>query len=155
MPQGEIYVGAEATNKMELGIVTKAFSRAALQFCGTMVNDLHYSFGDKPSRTGFEIPHLVAPIFPTLDKIIITPDGQTPPEMGKPFQEDPEYRKQRLKMRLISDAKVDLSTTYSFSVNTSNLDLSRWNIVGIPYCSPKDLRLFFGDSSIRLGECEV
>lgn len=154
-PQGEIYVGAEASNKMELGILTRSISKAALSFCGTMVNDLHHSFGTAQDKPDFELPHVVAPIFPTLDKILITPDGEPLPPLGVPFNEDLDYRKKRLKYRYIKDANVNLQTTYSFSVNTSNLDLLAWTLVGIPMVRPMDLRTFFGNSSIQLIAYEI
>ncbi|RYH22704.1 hypothetical protein EON65_18860 [archaeon] len=59
------------------------------------------------------------------------PLPKTPPPLGTPFPEDPEYRKKRLKFRFIKDAQVDLDTTYSFSVCTQNLDLLNWTIVGM------------------------
>jgi hypothetical protein len=149
MPVGEIYVGADVTNKMELGIITRSFSRAILKFVGTMVNDLHYSFGDFPDTPGFEKPHLVAPLFPTMDKIVETPEGEEPPPMGIPFVENPEYRRMRLKNKVTNDL-IDLSKTYSFSVNTSNMDLITWCIVGVPMLQTIALQTFFGDSPIRL-----
>ncbi len=149
MPVGEIYVGADVTNKMELGIITRSFSRAVLKFVGTMVNDLHYSFGDFPNESGFEKPHLVAPLFTTMDKIIETPQGQLPPPMGTPFPEDPDYRKMRMKCRATNDL-INLNSVYSFSVNTSNLELLSWSLINIPYLQNLELRTFFGDSPIRL-----
>jgi hypothetical protein len=140
---------------MELGILTRSISKAALKFCGTMVDDLHYSFGTAQDKTDYELPHIVAPIFPTLDKILITPDGEPLPPMGIPFNEDPDYRKKRFKMRFIKDANVNQQTTYSFSVNTSNLDLLAWTLVGIPMVRPMDMRTFFGSSSIQLSELIV
>lgn len=59
-------MGADVTNKMELGIITRSFSKAILKFIRTMVNDLHYSFGDFPDTVGFEKPHIVAPLFTTV-----------------------------------------------------------------------------------------
>lgn len=150
-PQGEIYVGAEVTNKMELGILTKSISKAALRFCGTMVSDLHYSFGDSQSDPNYQVPHLVAPIFPTFDKVLVTPPGEELPAMNIPFNENLEFRKQRIKFRLTSDAKIDINNTYSFSVNTSNLNLLDWTLVGVPMVRPMDLRTFFNNSSINLG----
>ena len=155
VPQGEIYVGAEAVNKMELGFMTRSLSKAALSFAGSMVSNLHYSFGDSQTLKDYEIPHVVAPMFPTMDKILVTPAGATLPKMGIPFQEDPDYRKQRLKFKWIADAKVDLTSTYSFSVNTSNLDLANWKVVNIPMCRPMDLSIFFGDSAVRLVAYEI
>jgi hypothetical protein len=151
MPIGEFFCGAEAQNKMELGIITRSISKAACNFCATMVQNLHFSFGDDQSNPDYQVPHIVAPLFPTADKIIITPAGQEPPPLGAPFVEDPNYRKFRFTCKLTEQANVDLDTTYSFSVNTSNLDLPEWNLVGIPMVKPMDLRTFFGDSSLALG----
>lgn len=152
MPQGEIYVGAEASLKMELGMITRSIARAAINLCSSMVGDLHSSLGDNKNGELFQLPHLVAPMFITFDKIICTPPGEKPPPLGVPYVEDLEYRKKRLKFRSIKDANVDLETTYSFSVNTSNINLLTWQLCGIPMVRPMDLRTFIQDSAIRLGE---
>lgn len=78
-----------------------------------------------------------------------TPEGSEPPPMGKPFPEDPEYRKLRFKNKRTNDM-IHLSSTYSFSVNTNNMDLVTWTLVGIPLLNPLDMRTFFGESPIRL-----
>jgi hypothetical protein len=137
---------------MELGILTRSIGKAAMKFCSTMVDDLHWSYGDtQENNPDYELPHVVAPIFPTLDKIVLSPDGEQPQPLGIPFNEDLEYRKKRLKgLRFIKDADVNMQTSYSFSVNTSNLDLLTWTLVGIPMVRPMDLRTFFGSSSINL-----
>lgn len=152
MPQGEIYVGAEASLKMELGLITRSIAKAAINLCSTMVGDLHSSLGDTKGKELYQLPHLVAPMFITFDKIICTPPGEKPPPLGIPYVEDLEYRKKRLKFRSIKDANVDLETTYSFSVNTSNINLLNWTLVGIPMVRPMDLRTFLQESAIRLGE---
>eukprot|EP01038_Epipyxis_sp_PR26KG_P007270 gene7270-9909_t len=154
-PYGELYVGAEATNKMELGIVTRAISKSAMKLCETMASGLHYSFGDSPTAANYQLPHAVAPLFSTFDKIVITPPNETPPPIGVPFEEDPEGRKIRSKFKSIFDVNLDMNCTYSFSVNTSNLNLLTWNLVGIPLIKPMDLRTFFGDSSIQLVGYEI
>lgn len=151
LPQGEIYVGAEASLKMELGLITRSIARAAINLCSSMVGDLHSSLGDNKNGELFQLPHLVAPMFITFDKIICTQPGEKLPPMGEPFVEDLEYRKKRLKFRSIKDANVDLETTYSFSVNTSNINLLNWTLVGIPMVKPMDLRIFLQESAIRLG----
>jgi hypothetical protein len=136
---------------MELGLITRSFARAAINLCSTMVGDLHSSLGDNKGNELFQLPHMVAPMFITFDKIICTPKGEALPPMGIPFVEDLEYRKKRLKFRSIKDANVDLDTTYSFSVNTSNINLLNWTMVGIPMVRPMDLATFITDSAIRLG----
>lgn len=138
-------------NKMELGLITRSISKAVLQFCGTMITGLQHSFGDSQSNPDHQFPHLVAPMFNSLDKIVVTPPNQTPPTLGTPFVEEPDYRKQRFKFRSLADCNIDLESTYSFSVNSSNMDLVRWSMTGIPFVKPFDLRPFIGDSPIRLG----
>eukprot|EP01031_Cornospumella_fuschlensis_P034759 gene34759-42090_t len=154
-PAGEVFVGAEGSQKLELGIITRSISRVVSQFISTMVSDLHYSFGDNQDNPNHEVPHVVSPIFITFDKIVATPPGETPPPLGTPFPEDLEYRKKRLKFRFIKDAQVDLDTTYSFSVCTQNLDLLNWTIVGIPMVKPMDLRTYSGNGSVSLIGYEI
>ena len=150
-PAGEVFVGAETVHKMELGILTRSISNAVMRFVGTLVDDLHYSFGDNQEDPNHQLPHIVAPIFPTFDKILVTPPGEALPPLGIPFNEDLEYRKKRLKHRFIKDAEVNLENTYSFSVNTHNLDLLQWTLQGIPMIKPMDLRMFF-NSPIQLSK---
>lgn len=145
-------VGAEGANKLELGLLTRSISRVVAQFISTMVGDLHYAFGDHQDSANFELPHVVSPIFPTFDKILVTPPGETPPPLGIPFTEDLEYRKKRMKWRLTGDAKIDINNIYSFSVNTSNLDLLTWTIVGVPMVKPMDLATYSGSGAVQLSK---
>ncbi len=154
-PVGEMYCGAESQDKMDLGIITRSLAKAVYNFASTMVSNLHLSFGDHPSVANYQLPHLVAPLFPTVDKLIVTPPGETPPPLGVPFVEDLDYRAKRFKFRKIADANIDLDTIYSFSVNQKNIDFVNWNFVGIPMCKPLDMRTFFGDSPIRLSSYEI
>lgn len=154
-PIGELYCGAEAVDKMELGLITRSISKAVCNFATTIINDLHYSFGDSPTNANYQVPHIVAPLFPTLDKVVVTPPSQEPPPMGAPFVEDLEYRARRLKFKSLAEAQVDINNTYSFSVNTANLDLTTWDIVGIPMMKSMDMRTFFGESPIRLVAYEI
>jgi hypothetical protein len=137
---------------MELGLITHSISVAAMKLCSTMVTDMHYSFGTVQTDPNHQLPHVVGPIFPTMDKIIVTPPGEQPPAIGQPYIEDIEYRKKRLKFKSIKDAEVDLDSIYSFSVNTSNLNLLDWTLVNIPMVRPMGLSTFFGNSSIQLGK---
>ncbi len=150
-PIGEVYVGAEVTNKVDLGIITRSLAKAAIKFCGTLVSDLHSSFGDDPETSNYEMPHLVSPLFPTFDKIVVSAPNETPPTMGYPFPETIEQRRARQKLGKIADCKIDVNNTYSFSVNTSQVDLLNWKLVGIPMVRPIELSTFFGSSMIRFG----
>ena len=149
MPKGDIFVGADISTKMELGIITKSFCRAILSFARTMAEDLHYSFGDYPDSPNYEIPHLVGPLFKSMDRVVVTPAGQEPPKIGTPFYEDLERRRIRMKTKLMTWV-IDTTSTYSLSVNTYNIDLCSWSLIGIPMVKNMDLRILIGDGSLRL-----
>jgi hypothetical protein len=151
VPLGEIYVGAEVSEKIDMGFFNNMLAKAAISFCGTLVSDLHASFGNAPSTHNFEMPHLVAPLFPTFDRVVITHPGDTPPAMGTPFQETEEQRSIRRSWSRIADAHIDVRNTYSFSVHSSQVDFFHWSVVGIPMVPPIDMRHFFGRSNIRIG----
>ena len=56
----------------ELGLITRSISNAACNFCSTLVNNLHYSFGDEQNvnkNINYQVPHIVSPLFPTFDKV--------------------------------------------------------------------------------------
>jgi hypothetical protein len=139
---------------MQLGLITRSISKAACNFCSTLVSNLHYSFGDDQNpvtNPNYQIPHITSPLFQTFDKVIVTPPDKTPPKIGVPFVEDLEFRKQRIEWASIKDAKIDLDNIYSFSVNTSNIDLVSWTLMNIPMVRPMDIRNFIGESSFSLG----
>lgn len=155
LPNGEIYCGAEGTKRMELGMFGRSICKAILSFVGTMVSNTHYSFGMDPNDPDFENPHLVAPLFSSMDKIVITPPGEELPPLGVPFVEDLAFRKHRLKTKSVSECPINIENTYSMSVNTANLDLITWNVVGVPMMRPMDLRSIIGDCDVKLVAYEL
>ena len=155
LPEGEIVVGGESTNKMELGLIMRSICKAVCNFGSSIISDLHYSFGDVQSTPDYQLPHMSAPLFSTMDKLIVTLPGGALPKMGEPFNEDPEHRKKRMKYKNIEDACIKIGNTYSFSVASSNIDFCKWCTVGIPMVKPMDLRTFWGDSDLRLVAYEI
>jgi hypothetical protein len=151
-PQGEFFVGTESMIEMKLGLIPRSIVKAVLQFFGSAISGLQHSLGDSQNNPDFQYPHLVAGMFSSLDKVVVTPPGQTPPPLGAPLPEDPEYKKLRKNFKSINEANIDLESTYSFSVNSSNMDLLNWAMIGIPLSKAIDLRPFLGDSCIRLGK---
>ena len=155
VPRGPVYVGADVENKLELGLLTRSFCRVILQFVMTMVRNLHYSFGESPQGDDYEISHIVAPLFSTMDKIVVTRAGDKPPPLGVPFPEDMEFRKKRLNPSTVEDIIIDTANTYSFSVNTANMDLCSWTLVNIPMLKELNLNTFSGGCPVRLVGYEV
>ena len=156
LPQGEIYMGAYVSNKMELGLITRSLAKAALSYVGARVTNMHYSFGDADQTDpAFQLPHCVSPMFTTFDKIIVTPPGGTPPKISDPFEEDPEFRKIRMNWHRIKDANIKLDNTYSFSSNTQNIDLITWTLTNFPMIRALDIRTLAGESSMFLAAYEL
>ena len=125
-------VGGESSNEMQLGMIMRTICKTVCNFAGTVVSDLHYSFGDSQKKEDYELPHMAAPLFPTMNKLIETPVGREPPALGQVWEEDPDHRKRRAKFKTTDEGKLNIESTYSFSVASSNIDLVKWESCGIP-----------------------
>ena len=74
---------------------------------------------------------ITGPMWSTLDRVVVSCQGEAPPEMGPAFPEDPTSRSARRK-EADYQLPIDLNSTYSMSFKTSNLDIIDWNVVNIP-----------------------
>ncbi len=62
------------------------------------------------SELTFFSPFITAPLLRGMDRVVVTPQGQTPPPMGKSFEETPENRRRRMKTS--EKFVVDTQSTY-------------------------------------------
>ena len=72
-----------------------------------------------------------APAFHSFDRVVITPPGQTPPQLGAHLPKtssDTQRRKNFFK----SNLKVDLDSTYTFSMKNRRFDPLGWRVVSVP-----------------------
>jgi hypothetical protein len=145
IPEGILFIGAEITKKMNLGLITRGICRSVLQFVNSVNPFIHSSFGDGKE----ELPHIVGPLWTLADKVVKTPPTETPPKLGNILQEDNDSRARR-RGRNLYEEKIDLDSTYSFSVNTNNIELCDWNMVNIPLLKAMDLHTFWDDADLRL-----
>lgn len=146
LPVGSLYFGAEVTKRMELGLFTRGLCISMIQLAKAVNPFIHYSFGDK---LGAELPHLVTPIWSTVDRLVVTPEGAAPPPFGRVFAETVESRSKR-RANAAYSPPIDLNSTYSFSFKTSNIDLIDWKLLNIPLIKPMDLHTFWSDADLRL-----
>jgi hypothetical protein len=103
IPKGILYMGAEITKKMELGLFTRGLCSSILQV-GRAVNPyIHHSFGD---ANNVELPHIVGPFWSLFDRLEITPPGGIVPKLGGLLAEGAQHR---LKRRKTPYYKIDLS----------------------------------------------
>eukprot|EP01032_Pedospumella_encystans_P010838 gene10838-12651_t len=145
VPDGPIFFGGEITKKMELGMITRGICGGLLQM-GRAVNAyMHHSFGDTKN---VELPHITGPFWSSVDRLNITPVGQTPPPFLESFPEDAKARAAR-KANPEYTVNVDLGATYSFSLKTSKMDLEEWAIATSSYTKSMNLSMFWADADLR------
>ena len=92
-PVGDVYLGAEITERMHLGLVVRGLARVLLNFMRKKLPGMHYSFGD---RQDAQLPHIVMPLWGTADQMVVTPPGESPPPLGWRLEEPPPHRIARL-----------------------------------------------------------
>ena len=105
----------------------RGLARVLLNFTRTKIPGLCYSFGDKSNT---KLPHITMPLWRSADQMVVTPDGQNPPELGRVISEDLVLgvgaRARRLKGVTRHSWRTD--ATYTFSFNTQYLDLPLWKV---------------------------
>jgi hypothetical protein len=80
------YMGLELDRLIHVSMVLRGVSGVVLAFVRSMQEEMHSSFGSDGGTGGvYELPHIAAPHFRTIDYIVETPDGQTPPTLGTNF----------------------------------------------------------------------
>jgi hypothetical protein len=89
-------MGAELTEPMQLGLVTKAVAGMVLSFSKRLIKNLHYSFGESGKAVEgadeIELPHVTFPLLRGMDRLIISKPGDTPPALGQELVETEEQR---------------------------------------------------------------
>lgn len=93
-----------------------------------------------------------APAFHSFDRVVITPPGQTPPTLGKHMPKT-QYDIQRRKNFFKSDTKIDLDSTYTFSMKNRRFDPINWKVVGVPIV--KQFTVSRYTEAVRLSVYEV
>jgi len=112
--------------------------------------DVHHSFGD---LKGSEYAHIVFPL-QNVDRFVVTPPSDKPPQLGMLIEEDMESIKKR-KSAASEDIFWNTTNTYTFSFNTMYMELQNWQAVNLPMMKSIDLHSFWGDSELRMVAYEV
>jgi hypothetical protein len=130
-PTGLLFIGAEISRRMELGLITRGICRTIMNFARSINPFIHHSFGDTEY---VELPHITGPLWSLADRVVITKAGEVPPKLGQGFVEPEADRKIR-RGDPAYFIEVDVTSTYSFSTNTKNIELVDWAVVNIPLLS--------------------
>lgn len=83
--------------------------------------------------------------------VIVTPPNEEPPQLGQTLPESPQHKQHRRQ----NDIEINLSDTYSFSMNSYNMDIISWNLIKVPLLQTIPLQTFTAHKPINLVAYEV
>ena len=157
VPTGPLFLGCEVEELIKLSKVTKGLTSFLLAMIKRLSAGFHYSWGiEKGSadpeliKSGkYEKTHLSFPVESSMDRIVITPPGETPPELGSELQETPESHKRR---RKIGGGSVDwqIGYTYTLGLWSAYMDWIQWKTMNVPGCRPFAMTSVTGNQPISL-----
>eukprot|EP00123_Amoebidium_parasiticum_P012939 comp21672_c0_seq1/m.30498 comp21672_c0_seq1/g.30498 ORF comp21672_c0_seq1/g.30498 comp21672_c0_seq1/m.30498 type:complete len:1017 (-) comp21672_c0_seq1:48-3098(-) len=142
-PGDRLLFGIEIPEYLSLGLVGRGIIRVMLAVANRIISGVHSSLGDK--KIG-ELPHLMFPIETTVDRLLITPDGETPPALCIPMLPEGLDKKARANLHLVGD----LNHTYTISMHGMYVDFVKWTLCNMPGMGSVDLRSIVGDNPMRL-----
>ena len=87
-----------------------------------------------------EAPHTVFPLWRAMDKVYVSPAGETPPKIGTELPETDEDRADRRAGRS-PDPVYNTTDTYTFSFHNPYTDFTKWELQALP-TGPLSLLLF-------------
>eukprot|EP00978_Attheya_sp_CCMP212_P007182 scaffold16717_cov53-Attheya_sp.AAC.5 len=139
VPTGKLFIAVELPQAPKMGMIQRAFANAALNFVAKMNHGFHYSLtgGDTSGKLDeaaieegrYEVPHLAFDLEASMDRLVVTKAGETPPEIGTTIYEDPDSIKRRKK-----GAKIEWNTedTYTMCLFSAYCDFLTYSGVNFP-----------------------
>jgi hypothetical protein len=109
--------------------------------------DVHHSFGGHG-----ELPHMGAPAFHSFDRVVVTPPGESPPPLGTHLEKknsDIQRRKNFFKI----EQKIDIGSTYTFSMKNRRFNPLLWKVISVPILKQFTVSRF--TDAVRLAVYEV
>jgi hypothetical protein len=157
IPQGTVYFSCDLTQPIKLGLVQRAFVSAAMKFVRSSNPSFHYSVQGSFDEIGghkgdYERPHMAFPVQDGMNRVVVTPPGQTPPRLGTVVEEDDESLMRRKKGMSI---EWDLDATYTFSLWSAYVDFLEWRVLNLPGIRPFGLNGVIGTQPIYLTLYEI
>jgi len=126
-PSGIVYAGAEVSEQMKLGLLTRGVCGVLLRLIEGFSSDVHYSYGDSK---GEEKPHIVVPAHSFFERVVATPPSEHPPPIDEMFEESKESIARRKKFK--GAGFWNKSDVFSLSFFSMYIDLPTWQLVGLP-----------------------
>lgn len=144
-PKGKLFLGAEISQKMKVGLLTRGLLGLLIRCLERFFSDLRYSFGD---TEGLEMPRVAAPAHSSFERVAVTPRGEVPPTISEdPFPESKEASSARRKAK---NWDWNMEDTYSMTYYSMYIDLPTWHLVNLPMSGDINLRTLWSDSFLRI-----
>jgi hypothetical protein len=145
-----VYFSCELEAPIKMGIIQRAFVGAAMAFMKSTNPTFHYSITGSKERTAdgkYEKPHMSFTVEGSLDRLVVSKPGETPPQLGTAIEEDPELMKARRK-----GAPVDwnLEDTYTMALWSAYVDFLDWRVINLPGIRPFGLSSVLGSQAFSL-----
>jgi hypothetical protein len=153
-PEGTVYAGAEVSDPMRVGLLARGLSNVLLRIVEGFNPGVHSSFGTSQADGGGgeeEKAHIVVPAYSFFERVVATPPGLDPPELGSELEEAKESLDRRRDPAAAMAHRFNAEDTYTFSFHSMYVDLPRWRLVNLPL--PRgdvSLRTFWHDSHLRI-----
>lgn len=135
VPDSQLFLSCGYENPVKLNLLSKTSLGAALKFCKMKNPTFSYSLSGKEKASeedkkqgNYENPHFSFPIETSLDRIVITKEGESPPTLGGVIGEDTEARKKREKKGIT----YNTSDTYTLCLWNAYVDFTSWKAVNLP-----------------------
>jgi Protein of unknown function (DUF1769) len=167
VPMGALFLGCELERSVKVGGLTKTLVNLLLGMVRRINPGFHYSWGTGPDHTSsnsnnmsvlqsgdYEKTHLSFPVEASMDRIVITHPGETPPTLGQELEESAESVKRRRKM---GAGSVDWNTedTFTMCLWSAYADWIKWKSFNVPGVSPFSLCRVTGKQPIYLSVYEI
>ena len=156
IPTGPLFLGCELEKPIRVGAITKGLVNILLAMVRRINPGFHYSWGPDAKLTQqlldsgeYEKTHLSFPVEASMDRIVISKPGETPPELGHELYESNESVKRRRRMGFGS-VEWNLEDTYTMCLWSAYCDWIKWKSLNVPGVSPFSLSRVTGTQPIYL-----
>ena len=162
VPTGPLFLGCEVEEMIKISRWTKGLTGVLLAMIRRINSGFHYSWGVEKSKTDpvalkegrYEKTHLSFPVEASMDRIVITKPGETPPQLGYELFETEQSVKRR---RRLGAGSVDWNTedTYTLCLWSAYCDWIKWRTLNVPGVRPFSLSVVTGHQPIYLSVYEI
>ena len=123
LPPGDVFFGAELDEPIQMGMIQRALSNAALKFVKKLNQGFTYFLSES---TDIGPSYLSFPLGTSMDRFHVTKPGEEMPVLGQEVMEDAEQMKLRKKGKQI---EWNTDNVYTMAVWSAYFDWIDWQIL--------------------------